>query len=1140
MSLNASGGLVHRGKLLIHIAENGHSFELDCDESTFVEAVQGFTETMAGIQLNDQLLLCGDLKLESHEPLGTYKLPSDEQEVFCFNKARLQNNAIPPPPEQVEIHDIAEPPSPSSAQDPHPLDTAMDPALKALPSYERQFRYHYHCGHAIYSLSIRKIEICQRLLREQKVQERAMEIARRNLDHFFRILNQNYMDFLKCYSQQHRIHSDLLVNFPRDIEKLRSCKLHPALQTPTRKCLLDLVKEENLRKWLETCSCSHKQFENKVSQFKHVFKKLKHDVEDLFSSKASLPIRDLELMIKEHDRHANEQRSIMQSLSKDVSTVKKLVDECLSSQLSSSLRPHDAVSALGPMYDVHDKSHLPKMRACDRSISDLLEFCTNKKNEMNVFVHSYMQKIAYIQHAIKDVRLQFNAFSEAIKRQDAVFEGLNVVHNIGRAYRASLSEVVRRKACMKLYMGMAGQLAEKLATKRAEEMMRREQFLKEQSPYIPRDILNAMGLFDSPSQCDVHIAPFDNSLLDIDVGDIDRYAPQSLVGLPFKSEKQRASLSMSSIGSHTSDDVNANFSLEEHGSQDLLDEGELVEIAGTSKLEVENAKLKADLASAIATICFFGPEAEYGSLDDSNLDNLLKNAAEKTAEALQQKDEYIKHLESMLKAKQSQCQSYEKRIEELAEQLSEKYMQGRKSLGNNDGRYSPKVDDCRSEILDQGEGALPCRPSELMDDVSSTSEIMGAKEGLSPWPTGKLPEGIDENMTDSSGMLNPHLDSSMMDPQRDEQQLEEKDEDKMVEQCETGTSDVVPSEAPAATSLDAEADADIVLELQRALGDKTNNLTETESSLKSALKEIASLGSELESCRKLLDESQMNCAHLENCLHEARQEAQTHLCAADRRASEYNTLRASAVKMRGLFERLRTCVNASGGVSGFAEALRSLAQSLASSANDSEEDGMAEFRACIKVLADKVCILSRQRAELLDRYSKAEAANRRLTEELEERKELVKTLYTKHQLEKQANKEKISFSRFEVHEIAAFVLNSLGHYEAISRSCPNYYLSAESVALFTDRLPSRPSYIIGQIVHIERRIVKPPIGAAQPAGDQVDCPASSSSPSDSTGNRLSLNPGVGSNLFGLPVGCEYFIVTVAMLPDPAIHSPPSS
>ncbi|KAJ4880562.1 hypothetical protein Rs2_37617 [Raphanus sativus] len=58
----------------------------------------------------------------------------------------------------------------------------------------------------------------------------------------------------------------------------------------------------------------------------------------------------------------------------------------------------------------------------------------------------------------------------------------------------------------------------------------------------------------------------------------------------------------------------------------------------------------------------------------------------------------------------------------------------------------------------------------------------------------------------------------------------------------------------------------------------------------------------------------MNCPHVVKCLHEAREEAQTHLCAADRRASEYNTLRASSVKMRGHFERLRSSVCAGGGV----------------------------------------------------------------------------------------------------------------------------------------------------------------------------------------------------------------------------------
>lgn len=111
----------------------------------------------------------------------------------------------------------------------------------------------------------------------------------------------------------------------------------------------------------------------------------------------------------------------------------------------------------------------------------------------------------------------------------------------------------------------------------------------------------------------------------------------------------------------------------------------------------------------------------------------------------------------------------------------------------------------------------------------------------------------------------------------------------------------------------------------------------------------------------------------------------------------------------------------------------------------------------------------------------------------------------------QANKEKISFGCLEVHEIAAFVVNPDGHYEAITRNSSNYYLSAESVALFTDHLPSRPNYIVGQIVHIEHQTVK-----ALP--------------------ELTLNSGSTSNPYGLPVGCEYFVVTVAMLPDTTIHS----
>ena len=132
----------------------------------------------------------------------------------------------------------------------------------------------------------------------------------------------------------------------------------------------------------------------------------------------------------------------------------------------------------------------------------------------------------------------------------------------------------------------------------------------------------------------------------------------------------------------------------------------------------------------------------------------------------------------------------------------------------------------------------------------------------------------------------------------------------------------------------------------------------------------------------------------------------------------------------------------------------------------------------------------------------------------------------------QANKEKISFGRLEVHEIAAFVLNANGNYEAINRNCSNYYLSTESVALFMDHLPGRPNYIVGQIVHIERQTVKPQAPALSGAEHNLA--------SDMGTDRLTLNSGSTSNQYGLPMGYEYFIVTVAMLPDTAIHSPPSS
>ncbi|XP_013628870.1 PREDICTED: uncharacterized protein LOC106335002 [Brassica oleracea var. oleracea] len=1121
------------GKLILCVAENGHSFEFECSEkTTSVESVMRFVESVSGIAFSDQLLLSLDMRLEPQKLLSAFGLPSSDREVFVFNKSMLQSNSHPPSPEDVVDSqgvddDHALPPA--SLHDHHPLDDALDPALKALPLYERQFRYHFHRGRTFYNCTIVKHENCVRLTREQKVQQRAVEVATRNLEQYYRVIYHNFLEFMKRYKHQHRLHSDLLMNFERDIERLRSAKVHPCLLTDSRRCLLDFVKEDNLKKAVENCASSHRQFENKIAQFQQMFVEVKRKVEELFACRASLSVKNLEATVKDHERFIDEQKSILQSLSKDVNTVKKLVDDCMSSQMSSSLRPHDAVSALGPMYEVHDKNHLPKMQACYNSISELLGFCKNKKNEMNSFVHSYMQKITYVTYIIKDAKLQFPVFREAMVRQDDLFADLKLLRGVGPAYRACLAEAVRRKASMKLYMGMAGQLIEKLAMKRETEVRRREEFLKTHGPFVPRDVLASMGLYDTPTQCDVNVAPYDTSLINIEMADVDRYAPEYLVGLHSKFASSRSSVGMSS------DSETEEIGLDSF--DDYLAASELVEIAGTSKMEVENAKLKADLASAISRICSLSPQVEYEVLDESEAEKMLKIAAEKTAEALQAKDEYEKHLLSMLKEKQRRCDSYEKRIRELEQRLNDDYLLGQRNINNNTDASGLKVTEYKAEASGDVEGnKAHVSGSEHMDEEGSCVSNLSSKQPC------KARERMDENMVDSSLVLSQPLDSSMLESQ---QNNEKGGKDNVMGEMgvflsNSSTAESSPkslnNNVATGVGLDTKQSDDIVLELRNELMEKSNKLSETESKLNGAMEEVASLSRELGMNQKLLEESQMNCAHLENCLHEAREEAQTHLCAADRRASEYNTLRASSVKMRGLFERLRSSVCAGGGVAGFAESLRTLAQALAKSINDNEDVGTVEFRKCIRVLADKVSILSKHWEESFEKCRNLEATSDQARKDLGEKEELVKTLYTKHQLGKQANREKISFGRLEVHEIAAFVLNPAGHYEAINRNCPTYYLSSESEALFTDHLPNRPTYIVGQIVHIERQAVKqqsPLSASASPEAGKSDYLGSrtlaSSSRSTSSSGTTPTNP------YGLSSGCEYFIVTIALLPDTAIH-----
>ncbi|KAH9304596.1 hypothetical protein KI387_009000, partial [Taxus chinensis] len=1145
-------------RLLVHVAENGCSIEVDCDGATSVEILQHRLAPVTGVHINEQLLICGDTRLEPQRSLASYKLPCDGQDVFLYNRTRLLAECPPPPREVIELPEVLILPPPSAAQSPHRLDDAADPALKALASYERQFKYHFQKGHHIYIGSQARFEVSKRLLQEQQVQERALDTARANLEISCKMINQSYVDFMKQFDHQQRYHMDLRTNIGRTIDRLRACKLHPDLQTERYKSLLDFVRQEDIsRKTLEACFVSHNQFQAKVSQLKPMYNELQRRVGDLFRARPSVNLRHEEDMIREHERYFQEQASILDTLRKDVKTVKKHVDNCLTSQLSaSSLRPHDAVSALGPMYDAHDKNYLPRMEACSRELSTLFEFCKSKKHEMSMWVHTSMQKVASLQSGIRDIRFELSAFKEAMRHQDGIFAKLKSVRKIGPAYRACLAEVVRRKASMKLYMGQAGQLAEKLASRREFEVQRRMEFVKLQSDCIPQDVLEALGLFDVPRQCVVNMEPFDTSLLDIDVADLERYAPESLVGLLPKSDPNtqgKGSLSSFSSSYHSGNgeesSVNTGKQYEAGMVDDEYDSGRIL---GTTEVEVENAWLKAELASAIAFISSFAPDIYYDAEDESSIEDLLQKAAQKTTEALHLKDEYVKHIENDSKAKQVQCLKYEERIQELERRLSDQFIHLSKLSDRKDGMERAissvpvsKPDDCKSEssvISGDGMAQIPSVSPEPMDEGICSSVYMSSSkiEHLNG-QSGEFRENADESMADILGAVLSEATAGTMPSgnsisefSKEELCADGRENTQKVESAAqleviSGSIDVTQAAEHAvcefSRSVEGESNStseqkeDRLVELQKLLSEKTIECAEIETKLAMVLEDSISVKRELEVSLKLLDESQMNCAHLENLLHEAREEAQINLCAADRKAAEYNSLRASSVKLRALLERLRNCVAASSGVGpGFVDSLRSLALSLGSSAvNESGDDGCGEFRTCIRVLAEKVGVLAQQRADVMERCTRAEASQNHLSKELESNSELVKNLYAKHKMERQVNKEKISFTRIEVHEFAAFVPNSAGHYEAINRNCRNYYLSEECIALFIDSNPNGRQYIIGQIVHIQRNVARHP-------GNGRELVASSGSSSSSFKPRY--------NPYGLPIGTEYFVVTVAMVPDP--------
>ena len=301
-------------KLTIYVAENGRSIDLDCPTSMSVQVLQDCLASLINVAQNDQLLLCDDTRLEPQRSLSSYNLPAEGRHIFLFNRSRLLADALPPAEENIQVRELVIPSPPTVTLTGHPLENTSDPALKALPSYERQFRFHFQKGNAIFTATHDRFEMCRQLLHEQQVQNMAISTAKSNMDYYYKIIAHSYSEFMKHFSRQQKEHTDILANFNRDLEHLKRCKLHPCLVSDSRVTLADCIDGVSLQKRVDVCANSYKQFTGKVTQLRSVFLDLQRNVQVLFQNVPSVDTQKLERSITEHAFIVEEEKSIMQSL----------------------------------------------------------------------------------------------------------------------------------------------------------------------------------------------------------------------------------------------------------------------------------------------------------------------------------------------------------------------------------------------------------------------------------------------------------------------------------------------------------------------------------------------------------------------------------------------------------------------------------------------------------------------------------------------------------------------------------------------------------------------------------------------------------------------------------------------------------
>ncbi|CAD7705230.1 unnamed protein product [Ostreobium quekettii] len=662
--------------VLVLVAHNGRTLQLgSVQPATRVDAVQEVLEELAGIPVGEQIVMCRGLRLDPRKPLSVYRLPAEDDAsaednpVFLYSKAFVRPGAVPLAPEGFEEVEVKVPPMGGISVE-HPLRGSPSPLVRALPDYELAFQHHLLLAQEHWDVSQKYVQRCHQLLSEQEVQSRAIDAARANVQTHFNAISRAFTEFMAEYREQHARHSEALATVDRDVEQLSSTAIHQDLRTDKWRRLCDLVPQKQLREWAAGCGRAHARFADKVADLEGLFASLKSDVESLFMQAPTVDLDDLGALLQDREQLLEEEGSIIQVLSKDMRTVRALVEDTvqlLGTERLATTTAHDACGAMESMNQSHMQQLVPRLRDCNSSLAAFCRDCTGCKNRMTRDVASQLQSISTQQSRILEMKNKLAAFKEVATKQDEAFAELMVVHRIPAAYRASLAECVRRRAWSQVYCGQVSRLAEHMGKVRLKEVQKREKFQRHVEGYLPSEMLVKMGLFVQPSHCQMSVPPEEGSLLAISVEDLNSLCTDA------DSTEQQVYCSL--MPSQSDEPVLEDAGSSEHAGSEVQDAFS-AETSHIQRLEMQNSKLRAHYAAQIAYQNMKEAEETMktypsGEVEWAAKEKIEQNVVSKLKEALKAWEAVNCKLEGKVAALRKQNLVYEDRIRQLEERVAD-------------------------------------------------------------------------------------------------------------------------------------------------------------------------------------------------------------------------------------------------------------------------------------------------------------------------------------------------------------------------------------------------------------------------------------------------------------------------------------